>query len=68
MTKGHYELIQHNKKVLHAIISLHVKSKMYLIVARQRTGVIVAFLTYSAEADPDLQRLKSCHIEFKMNS
>ena len=64
MTKAQYNLIQHNTKVLHAIISLIATCGKQNVPIRGKTddrSNFMAFLTYRAEADPDLQQyLKSC--------
>ena len=79
MTKAQYDLLQHNTKVLHAIISLIATCGKQNVPIRRKTdnrSNFMAFLTYRAEADPDLQQhLKTCPkilnipvIVFKMNS
>ena len=64
MTKAQYELMQHNTKVLHAIISPIATCGKQNVPLHGKTddrSNFMAFLTYRAEADSDLrQHLKSC--------
>lgn len=72
MTKAQYDLLQHNTKVLHAIISLIATCGKQNVPIRGKTddrSNFMAFLTYRAEADPDLhQHLKSCPKNAKYTS
>lgn len=72
MTKAQYELIQHNTKVLHAIISLIATCGKQNVPIRGKTddrSNFMAFLKYRAEADPDLkQHLDSCPKNAKYTS
>ena len=72
MTKAQYELMQHNTKVLHAIISLIATCGKQNVPLRGKTddrSNFMAFLTYRAEADSDLQQhLKSCPRNAKYTS
>ena len=72
MTKAQYELMQHNTKVLHAIISLIATCGKQNVRLRGKTddrSNCMAFLTYRAEADSDLQpHLKSCPRNAKYTS
>ena len=72
MTKAQYELLQHNTKVLHAIISLIATCGKQNVPIRGKTddrSNFMAFLKYRAEADPDLkQHLDSCPKNAKYTS
>ena len=72
MTKSQYELIQHNTKVLHAIISLIAtcgKQNVSIHGKADDRSNFMAFLRFRAEADPDLQQhLKSCPRNAKYTS
>ena len=72
MTKAQYNLIQHNTKVLHAIIGLIVTCGKQNIPIRGKTddqSNFRAFLAYRAKADLDLQQhLKSCPKNAKYTS
>ena len=72
MTKAQYDLLQHNTKILHAIISLIATCGKQNVPIRGRTddrSNFMAFLTYRAEADSDLQQhLKSCPKNAKYTS
>ena len=72
MTKAQYDLLQHNTKVLHAIISLIATCGKQNVPVHGKIddrSNFVAFLIYRAEADPDLQQyLKSCPKNAKYTS
>ena len=72
MTKAQYELIRHNTKVLHAIISLIATCGKQNIAIRGKCDSrsnFLALLMYRAEADPDLQQhLKTCPKNVKYTS
>ena len=64
MTRVHYEILQHNTKVLHAIVSLIATCGRQNVSIRGKMddrSNFMAFLFYRAEGDPDLQQhLRSC--------
>ena len=72
MTKAEYELIRHNTKVLHAIISLIAACGKQNVPIRGKTAErsnFMAFLNFRAEADNDLeQHLRSCPKNAKYTS
>ena len=72
ITKAQYELMQHNTKVLHAIISLIATCGKQNVPLRGKTddrSNFMAFLTYRSEVDSDLQQhLKSCPRNAKYTS